>query len=166
MQDATAHGQQVPQAAPDLLDRQFQAPAPNRVWVGDMTFIRTREGWLYLAILLDLFSRRVVGWSMSAKPDHALCLGALGMACEQRRPQAGLIHHTDRGGQYASTIYRAILTRARMRQCMRRAGDYYDNAFVESCFDTLKTELEMSAYHCLEHARREIEEYVNYYNAL
>lgn len=132
---------QTPQAAPDLLDRQFTAPEPNRVWVGDMTFIRTREGWLYLAILLDLFSRRVVGWAMGSKPDQVLCLGALDMAREQRRPEAGLIHHTDRGATYSARAYRERLDQAGARASMSGRKSAYDNAVAESFFSNLKNEL-------------------------
>lgn len=135
----------TPQAAPDLLDRQFQAsasaPAPDRIWVDDMTFTRTREGWLYLAILLDLFSRRVVGWSMGAKPDHVLCLGALSMAYEQRRPEPGLIHHTDRGATYSARAYRECMDKFGAMAGMSGRQSAYDNAVAESFFSNLKNEL-------------------------
>ena len=137
----TVERHQTPQAAPDLLDRQFLAPAPDRVWVGDMTFIRTREGWLYLAILLDLFSRRVVGWSMGAKPDHILCLDALGMACEQRRPEVGLIHHTDRGATSSARGYRERMAEAGIKASMSGRKRAYDNAVAESFFSNLKNQL-------------------------
>lgn len=137
----TVEHHQTPQAAPDLLERKFLAPAPNHVWVGDMTFIRTREGWLYLAILLDLFSRRVVGWSMGAKPDHTLCLDALGMACERRRPAAGLIHHTDRGATYSARGYGERMAEAGIRPSMSGRKSAYDNAVAESFFSNLKNEL-------------------------
>jgi len=132
---------QTPQAAPDLLDRQFQATAPNQIWVGDMTFIRTQEGWLYLAILLDLFSRRVVGWAMGSKPDHGLCLGALDMAVEQRCPQAGWIHHTDRGSTYSARAYRERVEQTGARASMSGRKSAYDNAVAESFFSNLKNEL-------------------------
>lgn len=113
-------------AAPNLVQRQFRVDAPDRIWVGDMTFIRTRQGWLHLAILLDLYSRRVVGWSMSEKPDLALVLNALNMALEQRRPERGLIHHTDQGPIYAARAYRErmqeirfIAKHERQGQCIR-----------------------------------------------
>lgn len=162
----TVEHHQTPQAAPDLLDRQFQAPAPNRVWVGDMTFIRTREGWLYLAILLDLFSRRVVGWSMSAKPDHALCLGALGMACEQRRPQAGLIHHTGRGATYSARSYRERMAEAGIRASMSGRKSAYDNAVAESFFSNLKNELiHHLSFRTRDEARSAIFDYIElFYN--
>src|SRR5207247_5580839 len=101
--------QQRPAPAPDLLNRQFRTHAPNAVWVGDMTFIRTRQGWLHLAVLLDLFSRRVVGWAMAAQPRQQLTHSALSMALAHRRPAAGLIHHTDRGVQYSARLYREQL---------------------------------------------------------
>jgi len=97
---------------------------------------------------------------------ESLVLSSLQQAIRQRQPAPGLIHHTDRGGQYAGAEYRAVLRRAQMRQSMSRAGDCYDNAFMESCFGTLKTELEMTSYQSLDHAKREIEEYINYYNAI
>lgn len=162
----TVEHHHTPQAAPDLLDRQFQAPAPDRVWVGDMTFIRTREGWLYLAILLDLFSRRVVGWSMGAKPDHALCLGALGMACEQRRPQAGLIHHTDRGATYSARGYRERMAEAGIRASMSGRKSAYDNAVAESFFSNLKNELiHHFSFRTRDEARSAIFDYIElFYN--
>ena len=105
----TVEHHHTPKAAPDLLQRQFHAAAPNRAWVGDMTFIRTRQGWLHLVVLLDLFSRKVVGWSMGDRATTALHQAALAMAIAQRRPEAGLVHHTDRGAVYsAPCLSRAI----------------------------------------------------------
>jgi putative transposase len=126
--------------APNVLDRRFHADAPNRVWVGDVTYIATDEGWLYLAVLLDLFSRRVVGWATSATNDRALALDALDRALKHRRPQTGLLHHTDRGSPYASDDYRAALARRGLVASMSRTGDCYDNAVAESFFATLKAE--------------------------
>jgi len=162
----TVEHHQTPQAAPDLLNRQFQAPAPDRVWVGDMTFIRTREGWLYLAILLDLFSRRVVGWSMGAKPDHTLCLDALGMACEQRRPEVGLIHHTDRGATYSARGYRERMAEAGIRASMSGRKSAYDNAVAESFFSNLKNELiHHFSFRTRDEARSAIFDYIElFYN--
>ena len=162
----TVEHHQTPQAAPDLLDRQFLAPAPDRIWVGDMTFIRTREGWLYLAILLDLFSRRVVGWSMGAKPDHTLCLDALGMACEQRRPEAGLIHHTDRGATYSARGYRDRMAEAGIRASMSGRKSAYDNAVAESFFSNLKNELvHHFSFRTRDEARSAIFDYIElFYN--
>lgn len=128
-------------AVPNLLNRDFTAPAPDRVWVGDVTFIATREGWLYLAVLIDLYSRRVVGWAMGNQQNRQLVSDALTMAIEHRRPGSGLIHHTDQGVLYATSAYRAILTRHEMIPSMSRKGDCYDNAVAESFFSNLKNEL-------------------------
>lgn len=128
-------------AAPNLVRRQFQVAVPDRIWVGDMTFIRTRQGWLHLAILLDLFSRRVVGWSMSERPDLALVLNALNMALEQRQPECGLIHHTDQGTIYAARAYRERMQEHGLLPSMSARGNAYDNAVAESFFGNLKNEL-------------------------
>ena len=136
----TVEHHHMPEAAPDLLNRQFKAAAPDRVWVGDMTFIRTRQGWLHLAVLLDLFSRKVVGWSMGNRATTALHQAALTMAIIQRKPQAGLIHHTDRGIVYRAAPYREQLAQARMRASMNGRKTAYDNAVAESFFSNLKNE--------------------------
>jgi transposase InsO family protein len=128
-------------AAPNLLDRHFTAHQPNRVWVGDITFIHTREGWLHLAVLLDLYSRKVVGWAMSDRQNRQLAIDALVMAIERRRPEPGLVHHTDQGMLYATPAYRAILAQHGMIPSMSRKGDCYDNAVAESFFSNLKNEL-------------------------
>jgi transposase InsO family protein len=130
--------------APNQLARQFRVAAigaPDRVWAADYTFVPTREGFLYLAVVLDLYSRRVVGWAMRHTQDHRLVLDALAMAVGQRQPGPGLVHHSDRGRQYASTVYQAELTRRGMRASMSRVGECWDNAVVESFFATLKTEV-------------------------
>ena len=132
-------------ATPNLLSRNFTSLSPNRVWVGDITFIPTREGWLHLAVLLDLYSRRVVGWAMSDCQNRALITDALTMAIEHRQPKPGLIHHTDQGPLYATTAYRAILNEHGMIPSMSRKGDCYDNAVAESFFSNLKNEL---TWHC------------------
>ena len=128
-------------AAPDLLLRRFEAAAPNRVWAGDMTFIRTREGWLHLAVLLDLHSRKVVGWSTDRSPGSAVHLEALRMALTRRRPAAGLIHHTDRGPQYSATAYRTAMAMHGLVASMNGRKAAQDNAVAESFFSTLKNEL-------------------------
>jgi len=127
--------------APNLLHAPFQAVVRDRVWAGDITFIPTRAGWLYLAVLIDLHSRLVVGWSMKDKPKQELVNEALLMAVEQRRPAPGLIHHTDQGRLYASTIYTQLLSRFGMVRSMSRKGNCYDNAVVESFFSSLKNEV-------------------------
>jgi putative transposase len=119
------HGYRV---APNLLARNFETSKPNRAWVGDITYVPTRDGWLYLALLLDLFSRRIVGWAMSDRIDTELALSALQMAVERRRPGRGLIHHTDRDCRYASDEYQAELTRHGMVPSMSRRADCWDNA--------------------------------------
>jgi len=130
----------TPKAAPDLLQRQFSADMPNRAWVGDMTFIRTRQGWLHLVVLLDLFSRKVVGWSMGERPTTALHQAALMMAMTQRRPEPGLVHHTDRGLVYSTPAYRGMLEQAGIRPSMNGRKTAYDNAVAESFFSNLKNE--------------------------
>lgn len=127
--------------APNLLRAPFRAAAPNRVWAGDVTFVPTRAGWLYLAVLIDLYSRLVVGWSMKDQPKQELVNEALLMAVEQRRPEPGLIHHTDQGRLYSSTIYTQMLLRFGMLRSMSRKGNCYDNAVVESFFSSLKNEV-------------------------
>lgn len=127
--------------APNLLNRCFQAKEPNRVWVGDVTFVETRQGWLYLAVLIDLYSRKVVGWSMSDRINKDLVLQALRMALFNRKPEPGLVHHTDRGAIYSADKYRELLTEHGIEASMGRKGDCYDNAVAESFFSTVKNEL-------------------------
>lgn len=127
--------------ADNVLDRAFETSAPNQVWVGDITYIPTHEGWLYLAVLIDLFSRRVVGWSMADHLRTDLPLGALEMAIGNRDVHPGLLHHSDRGCQYTSSDYQAALRRHELRGSMSRAGCCHDNAVAESFFGTLKVEL-------------------------
>jgi transposase InsO family protein len=132
------HSQPV---AENVLDRQFEVEAPNVAWVTDITYIWTAEGWLYLAAILDLFSRRVVGHATSERIDRALVLAALQNAVARRSPEAGLVHHSDRGSQYASDDYQAALEEIGVVCSMSRKGNCWDNAVAESFFATLKTEL-------------------------
>lgn len=132
--------------APNVLARQFEAVAPNHAWVTDVTFVWTDEGWLYLAVMLDLFARRVVGWAASETNDTDLALDALGCAVRTRRPRPGLVHHSDRGSPYASSDYRDALRDRGIIASMSRTGDCWDNAVAESFFATIKTEL-------IDHAR-------------
>lgn len=127
--------------APNRLDRNFDPTEADRVWAGDVTYIATDQGWLYLAVIVDLFSRRVVGWSVSSTNDTKLAQEALQRALAARRPALGLMHHTDRGSPYASLAYTAVLRQYGVVASMSRAGDCYDNAVVESFFGTLKAEL-------------------------
>jgi transposase InsO family protein len=126
---------------PNRLARPFTAPAPDRVWVTDITYLPTVEGWLYLAVVLDLFSRRVVGWATSDRLGEGVALEALGMGLARRRPQPGLVHHSDRGSQYASAEYRAVLAGHGIERSMSGVGRCWDNAVAESFFATLKVEL-------------------------
>lgn len=128
--------------APNRLDRDFRAAAPNQKWVGDITGVWTEEGWLYLSAIVDLYSRRVVGWSMSAVRDERLVEDALWMALVRRQPEpgSGLLHHTDRGSQYTSRSYRGVLAHYGVELSMSRKGNCWDNAAMESFFGTLKVE--------------------------
>jgi transposase InsO family protein len=150
--------------SPNLL---LESPDPtgiNQLWVGDITYIPLRGGiFSYLAILMDRFSRYIVAWRLDQTMTEDLVLPVLQRAIRHRQPPTKLIHHTDRGGQYAGTRYRAVLRRADFCPSMSRASNCYDNAFMESCFGTIKTELEMTEYenHCTAH--REISDYVHYY---
>lgn len=154
--------------APNLLARQFDvnSVAVNRVWVADLTYIPTREGWLYLATVLDLGSRRCVGWAMRDTMEVELALSALRMAREARRPAPGLIHHSDRGSQYAANDYRVELAAHGMIASMSGKGDCYDNAVAESFFATLEFELIMQRdWHTKAEARRAIFRYIEtWYN--
>jgi transposase InsO family protein len=152
--------------APNLLARNFTVDAPNRAWVSDITYLPTRAGWLYLAVILDLYSRAVVGWSMSRRIDGKLTLDALDAAVVRRRVEPGLIAHSDRGTQYAATEYQKRLQQHGMICSMSRKGDCWDNAVAESFFATLKLELlggDMFADHAT--AQRLVFEYIEaYYN--
>ena len=127
--------------APNLLAQAPKATGPNQIWVADITYIQTRQGWLYLAAVLDLYSRRIVGWAMSPRIDTALVLNALAMALLHRHPPANLLFHSDRGVQYASADYRHALARAGLVASMSRKANCYDNATMESFWSTLKLEL-------------------------
>jgi len=152
--------------APNVLNREFTATEPNRKWVTDITYIPTTQNWLYLAVILDVYSRAVVGWSMSASCDEMLVEGALKMAVSRRRPQAGLLHHSDRGCQYTSHAYRRQLELLGMVSSMSRKGNCWDNAVMESFFGSLKEECVGSTiYPSHEQARRSLFEYLEiYYN--
>jgi len=129
------------QPRPDLVRRDFTASGPNRLWVADLTQHMTGDGWLYLATVLDVFSRRVVGWAMGPRAETELVLGALDMAVWNRRPQAGVVHHSDHGAQYTSLAFTKRLREAGIVGSMGSVGDAYDNAVAESFFATLQTEL-------------------------
>jgi len=124
-----------------VLNRAFAVDAPDRAWAGDITYLWTTEGWLYLAVVLDLYSRRVVGWAVSERLKEELALAALERALRERRACKGLIHHSDRGCQYTSARYQRLVQRGGLTASMSRPGDCWDNAVVESFFATLKVEL-------------------------
>lgn len=153
--------------APNLLERDFSAQAPDRVWAGDITYVWTREGWLYLAVVIDLFSRMVVGWSLGERITRRLVMDALRMGVGRRRPAPGLIHHSDRGVQYCSSDFQDLLAAYGMTCSMSRKGDCWDNAVAESFFGKLKTERVFFAdYRTRDEARRDIVDYIEmFYNS-
>lgn len=151
--------------APNRLAQDFLAPAPNRKWVSDFTYIATQEGWLYLAVVLDLYSRKVIGWSMSQQMDSDLVESALRMALLARHPAPGLLHHSDQGSQYTSASYRNCLLAAWAQLSMSGVGNCYDNAVMESFFGTLKTECVTAPFPTCAEARTTIFEYLEvWYN--
>ena len=151
--------------APNLLKRDFTADRPNQKWVTDITYIDTAEGWLYLASVMDLFSRKVVGWAMSDKIDSALATNALHMAWTTRRPRSALLHHSDQGSQFTGTAYQQMLAEMECQVSMNRTGEVYDNAAMESFFATLKTECVLGQFTTRVEARRTIFEYLEgWYN--
>jgi transposase InsO family protein len=137
----TTDSDHADRVADNLLDRKFQATAPNKAWVGDITYLPTREGWVYLAVLLDLFSRKVVGWALRSHMRTELCLAALRQAITTRNPAPGLLHHTDRGSQYTSDDYQSALAAVGAIPSMSRKGNCWDNAVAESFFGTMEQEL-------------------------
>lgn len=140
--------------------------APNQLCVGDITYISIQKiGFGYLAALMDRFSRKLIGWKLGLDMTEQIVIDSLRMAIRNRKPKPGMIHHSDRGGQYAGKEYRKIISRAGIKQSMSRAGDCYDNAFMESCFGTIKTELEMTEYKNYNEALADIEDYICYYNS-
>jgi putative transposase len=152
--------------ADNILDRDFSAERPNEKWVADITYIATGEGWLYLAAVMDLFSRRIVGWATSENIDAALATSALQAAIEQRSPDAGLLHHSDRGVQYASKDYQAILRTCGMTCSMSRKGNCWDNAVMENFFSSLKSEwLEDRTFATRQTAKESLFKYIEvFYN--
>jgi len=152
-------------ASPNLLNRAFQADQPNTCWVSDITYIPTRGGWLYLAAILNLYSRAVVGWGMSKALDAKLAMEALNMAIHQRGTAPAILH-SDQGSTYAAADYRQLLTRHAIRQSMSRKGNCWDNAPMESFFHTLKTELVMNCdYKTRDQARASLFDYMEvFYN--
>jgi len=152
--------------APNLLDRDFKADQPNQKWAGDISYIWTREGWLYLAVILDLHSRRVIGWAVSKRMKRDLAIRALQMAIAFRSPPKGCIHHTDRGSQYCSHDYQKLLRQHEFKVSMSGKGNCYDNATVETFFKTIKAELIWRrSWETRRQAEMAIFEYINgFYN--
>jgi len=153
--------------APNLLDRKFEATEPNRAWVSDITYLWTAEGWLYLAVIIDLFSRRVVGWSLSESINRQLVMDALQMGVWRRRPSPGLVFHSDRGSQYCSRDFQEMLRSNKMISSMSRKGNCWDNAVAESFFGSLKSEqVYFTRYKTREEAKRDIVDYIEmFYNS-
>jgi len=154
--------------APNLLNQDFTADAPNKVWVSDITYIWTREGWLYLAVILDVFSRQIVGWFTSNRMTRDLVINALKRALWRRKAGSGIIFHSDRGSQYASDDFKELLKNDNFIQSMSRRGNPYDNAIAESFFHTLKTELVyFENYATRDQATQSIFEYIEiFYNRI
>jgi len=157
------HGQPV---APNLLNREFNPARPNQAWVSDITYIRTAEGWLYLAVVMDLYSRTIIGWSMANRMTRQLVMDALVLAAKRRNPPSGLLHHSDRGSQYASEDFQELLLKYGMICSMSRTGNCWDNAPAESFFGILKRELVFhNRYQSRAQARQSIFDYIErFYN--
>jgi putative transposase len=153
-------------AVPNQLDRAFQPTAPNRVWCGDITYVQVAGQWAYLAVVLDLYARRVVGWQVSDTPDTTLVLQALRRAVETRQPAKGLLFHSDQGVQYRSLGYQRYLRHQQISPSMSRKGNCWDNAPMERLFRSLKTEwMPRRGYHSLQETRKDVGEYLmGYYN--
>ena len=150
----------------NVLDRQFEVAKPDQVYVSDITYIWTQEGWLYLAVVIDLFSRRIVGWSIRSRMTARLVCDALTMAIWQRRPAPGLIHHSDRGSQYASHLFRKLLADYHIIGSMRRKGNCWDNSVAESFFGSLKQErVQWRHYQTRHEAQQDVLQYILFYNS-
>jgi transposase InsO family protein len=156
------HGRPV---AGNVLDRRFEPAAANLAWTADITYVATGEGWLYLAAVVDLYSRRLVGWSMGTTMESRLVVDALAMAVQQRLPDEGLVAHSDRGSQYASEHYQRLLAKQGITCSMSRKGNCYDNAAMESFFGHLKSELlYLQEFESVDHFKQELIRYIDYYN--
>ena len=162
---ATTNSNHTLPVSPDLLERNFSTPEPNRVWTGDITYVRTEEGWLYLAVVIDLFSRQVVGFAMHERMTRQLVIDALRMAWFRRRPASGLIFHSDRGSQYASGDFQKQLKAFGMLGSMSRKGDCWDNAVTETLFGSLKVErLHGMRFDTRRAAKDEVMDWLQFYN--
>jgi putative transposase len=163
---ATTNSKHALPVAPNLLERRFETSAPDQVWTADMTYIPTREGWLYLAVVMDLYTRMIVGWSMDSRMTRELVMNALRMARFRRKPASGVLHHSDRGSQYCSHDYQALLAEYGMVASMSRKGNCWDNAPMESFFNSLKNERVFHEdYETRTAARQDVFEYIEmFYN--
>ncbi len=164
----TTHSNHHLPVAENLLRGQFQTDSPNKVWLSDITYIRTREGWLYLSAILDLYNRQVIGWSMDERLTQDLVIQALQQALGRRKPDSGVVFHSDRGSQYAGQAFKSVLEQHHFSQSMSAAGNCYDNAVMESFFHTLKTEVVyFERYRTRAEARQSIFEYIEvFYNRI
>jgi transposase InsO family protein len=154
--------------AENLINRRFKTDRPNKVWLSDITYIRTREGWLYLSAVLDLYNRQIIGWSMEDRLTQNLVLQAFQQALGRRKPDPGVVFHSDRGSQYAAQAFRSLLDQHQFLQSMSAKGNCYDNAVMESFFHTLKTEVVyFERYRTRAQARQSIFEYIEvFYNRI
>tara|TARA_B100001093_G_scaffold377058_1_gene362270 strand:- start:365 stop:1234 length:870 start_codon:yes stop_codon:yes gene_type:complete len=152
--------------AANLLNRQFTADAPDTTWVADITYLRTVQGWSYLAVVIDLYSRKIVGWAVENQMEASLCIKALRRALAVRQPRPGLLHHSDRGSQYTSLAYQALLDEHQAVASMSRRGNCWDNAVAESFFGTFKQEMQSrQPFRSVAHARAEVGNYIHqFYN--
>ena len=151
--------------SPNLIIDAAEPTRVNELWVADITYIPLSNGrFAYLALIMDRYSRRIIGWALAESMTEDLVLAALHMAIRARQPRESLIHHSDRGGQYAGSKYRGLLRRTGISQSMSRVANCYDNAFMESCFGTIKTELQIAEYESMSVARKELTTYFSYYN--
>jgi len=164
----TTHSNHNLPVAENLVNRQFEADKPNKIWLSDITYIRTQEGWLYLSAILDLYNRQVIGWSMNERLTQDLVLQALHQAMGRRKPGSGVVFHSDRGSQYAGYAFRSVLEQHHFSQSMSATGNCYDNAVMESFFHTLKTEVVyFERYRTRAEARQSIFEYIEvFYNRI
>lgn len=162
----TTNSQHNRTIAPNRLNRQFNVSSPNTHWVSDLTYIQTKTGWAYLAVIIDLYSRAVIGWSIDKQMPTFLVLNALNTAIENRNPQSGLVFHSDRGIQYASDIFQRVLHDHGIKSSMSRKGDCWDNAVAESFFKTIKSELNLEKNNlCFEETKATISKYIDdFYN--
>ena len=153
------------QVADNLINQNFNPENPNQVWVGDVTYLRTHEGWMYLAIVMDLYSRKIIGWAMSKRMTVDLVERAMQMAITLRKPDAGLIFHSDRGSQYTSKRFGRLLKKHHIQASMSGVGACWDNAVVERFFGSLKNEWLLKVYHLTRQTmKQDVEQYIRYYN--